>query len=104
MTDLRRARYVALFATEARSLLTGARRALSHWEADPTQQDGAEEIFRALHTIKGMAASLEFTETADLVHATETTLGAVRRGDHAATAAWLGDFELALDSISIACE
>jgi two-component system chemotaxis sensor kinase CheA len=104
MTDARRARYVALFASEARSLLTGARRALGQWQDDPAEQGAAEEIFRALHTIKGMAASLEFAATADLVHATETTLGAVRRGDHAATAAWLGDFELALDSISIACE
>lgn len=104
MTDARRARYVALYASEARSLLTGARRALSQWQADPTQQDGAEEIFRALHTVKGMAASLEFTETADLCHATETTLSEVRRGDQAATPAWLRAFEIALDTISAASE
>lgn len=104
MTDARRARYVALFASEARSLLTGARRALSQWQDDPTLQDGAEEIFRALHTIKGMAASLEFTDAADLAHATETTLSEIRRGDRVATAAWLHDFEVALDNISAACE
>lgn len=104
MTDARRARYVALFASEARPLLTGARRALSQWQDDPTQPDGAEEIFRALHTIKGMAASLEFTAAADLAHATETTLSTVRRGDQVATAAWLRAFEVALDDISAACE
>jgi two-component system chemotaxis sensor kinase CheA len=104
MTDARRARYVALFASEARSLLTGARRALAQWQDDPTQQDGAEEIFRALHTIKGMAASLDFATAADLAHVTETTLSEVRRGDQVATASWLGDFEVALDDISAACE
>ncbi len=104
MTDARRARYVALFASEARSLLTGARRALSQWQEDPAQQDSAEEIFRALHTIKGMAASLEFTSAADLSHATESTLSEVRRGDQVVTAAWLHEFEIALDDIAAACE
>ena len=104
MTDARRARYVALFASEARSLLSGARRALAEWQDDPAEQDAAEEIFRALHTIKGMAASLEFATTAELVHATETTLSEVRRGDRPATKSWLRDFELALDTISIASE
>lgn len=104
MTDARRARYVALFASEARSLLTGARRALSLWQEDATQQDSAEEIFRALHTIKGMAASLEFNPAADLAHATETTLSEVRRGEHAPTPSWLNDFAVALDDIAAACE
>ena len=104
MTDARRARYIGLFASEARSLLTGARRALSRWQEDPAQQDSAEEIFRALHTIKGMAASLEFTAAADLAHATESTLSSVRRGESAATVVWLRDFEVALDDIAAACE
>lgn len=104
MTDARRARYVALFASEARSLLTGARRALAQWQDDPTQQESAEEIFRALHTIKGMAASLEFTATADLAHATESTLSEVRRGERQADSAWLSAFEASLDNIAAACE
>jgi two-component system chemotaxis sensor kinase CheA len=104
MTDARRARYVALFAAEARSLLTGARRALAQWQDDPAQQDGAEEIFRALHTIKGMAASLEFAATADLAHTTESSLSEVRRGEQVATPVWLREFEVSLDAIGSACE
>ncbi|HEX5249560.1 MAG TPA: Hpt domain-containing protein, partial [Gaiellales bacterium] len=69
MTDPRRARYVALFASEARSLLSGARRALELWIDAPGEREPAEEIFRALHTVKGMAASLEFAAATDLVHA-----------------------------------
>lgn len=104
MTDTRRARYVALFASETRTLLSGARRALERWRESPADQDGAEEIFRALHTVKGMAASLEFGAAADLVHATESSLSEVRRGDRPATTAWLRDFESELDAVAIACE
>ncbi|HEY4322096.1 MAG TPA: chemotaxis protein CheW [Gemmatimonadales bacterium] len=104
MTDARRARYVALFATEARSLLSGARRALDRWHDNPDDADPAEEIFRALHTVKGMAASLEFAEAAELVHATESTLSDVRRGDTAVTTAWLHDFAIELDAVTASCE
>jgi two-component system chemotaxis sensor kinase CheA len=104
MSDARRARYVALFATEARSLLNGAGSALRSWQHDPGSQDGAEEIFRALHTVKGMAASLEFIDAADRVHATETSLSEVRRGEVAPTPAWFKAFEQSLDGVSAACE
>lgn len=104
MTDARRARYVALFAAETRTRLAGARRAMDLWIETPASEDAAEEIFRALHTIKGMAASLDFTEAAELVHATESVLSEVRRGDAKATGAWLRDFERSLDHITAACE
>ncbi|HEX3928295.1 MAG TPA: chemotaxis protein CheW [Gemmatimonadales bacterium] len=105
MTDARRARYVALFATEARSRLADARRALAQWQDAPgEQEDAAEEIFRALHTVKGMAASLEFAAAADLTHSTESTLSEIRRGERTATKSWLRDFERALDEITAACE
>jgi two-component system chemotaxis sensor kinase CheA len=104
MTDPRRARYVALFASETRSLLSGARRALDQWIDTPGEREPAEEIFRALHTVKGMAASLEFVAATDLVHATETQLSDVRRGGQVATPAWLRAFAVELDEVSLACE
>ena len=104
MSDDRRARYVALYATEARSLLNGARRSLVRWQDNPADTDPAEEIFRALHTIKGMAASLDFAATAERVHAAESSLSEVRRGDEHATTAWLRRFEQALDEVSSASE
>lgn len=104
MTDARRARYVALYSSEARSLLSSARRALERWQERPADPEAAEEIFRALHTVKGMAASLNFTATAELVHATETTLSDVRRGGRRATSQWLREFESSLDAIALSSE
>ncbi len=104
MSDPRRAKYVALFASESRSMLATARRALASWLDGSDDRDAPEEIFRALHTIKGMAAALEFTTAADLVHSTETVLSEVRRGERVATLTWLRDFEQSLDTITAACE
>lgn len=104
MTDPRRARYVALFAAESRSLLTGARRALAAWQDQPADDAPAEELFRALHTIKGMAASLGFDGAADLTHRTEEDLSEVRTGRRTADRHWLHELEEAVDAIAIACE
>ena len=79
MSDARRARYVALFAAEARSLLSGARRALAQLAGRPREDTRRRRNFRALHTIKGMAASLDFAAAAELVHATESRSSEVRR-------------------------
>ncbi len=104
MTDARRARYEALFASEARSLLTGARRALARWEDDPADRAPADEIFRALHTIKGMSASLDFDTTTELVHQAESALTFARDRDAAVSTAWLRQLGRTLDDISNACE
>jgi two-component system, chemotaxis family, sensor kinase CheA len=104
MTEPRRARYVALFAAESRTLLTGARRALQEWLDAPESHAPSEELFRALHTVKGMAASLGFDETAELTHATETELGEVREGSRVADRPWLRRLERSVDAISAACE
>src|SRR5262249_9184898 len=39
------------------------------------------EIFRAVHTIKGMAATMGYTVVADLAHELETVLDCVRRDE-----------------------
>ena len=97
MTDARRARYVALFAAEARSLLGGARRTMAAWFEAPAETTHAEELFRALHTIKGMAASLGFEAATELTHGAETALAEVRAGHLAADRGWLRDLERTLE-------
>ncbi|MBK7595536.1 MAG: chemotaxis protein CheW [Gemmatimonadetes bacterium] len=104
MTEVRRARYVALFAAESRSLLAGARRALAAWLDAPAERAPADEVFRTLHTIKGMAASLEYEAIAELAHTTESALVAVRDSGDPADRAWLRDLEATLDQIAIGCE
>lgn len=104
MTDPRRARYVALFAAEARSMLGGARRTMAAWFDTPADTSHAEEIFRVLHTIKGMAASLDFVAVTDLTHTTESSLSTVREGVRIPDRGWLRELERALDDIAAECE
>ena len=104
MTDARRARYVALFAAEARSLLGGASRTMAAWSDAPTEISHAEEIFRVLHTIKGMAASLAFDAVTELTHATESGLTSVREGIRIPDRSWLRKLERGLDDIASECE
>lgn len=104
MTDPQRARYVALFAAEARTLLALGRRTVALWQAEAAEPAHGAELFRVLHTIKGMAASLAFQELTDEVHAGETALALVRQGARAADAAWFAEAEHLLDALAARCE
>lgn len=104
MSDAQRSRYVALFAAESRSLLAGGRRTLTAWFEAPDDGAPAEELFRVLHTIKGMAASLNFEALVEAVHAAEDDLAAVRRGERAADRPWLLALERTLDDLALRCE
>lgn len=104
MADERRARYVALFAAESRSLLAGGRRSVAAWLDEPAEPSHAEEIFRVLHTVKGMAASLGFDDLVTRVHAAETDLATVRAGDRTADHTWLVDLGHALDEITLGAD
>lgn len=104
MSDPQRARYVALFAAEARSLLALGRRTITAWQAEAGEPAHGAELFRVLHTIKGMAASLAFEELADQVHAGETVLARVREGERAADAVWFAEAGQLLDALTARCE
>lgn len=104
MADARRAKYVALFAAESRSLLASGQRTLAAWLDHPADASHAEEIFRVLHTIKGMAASLEFESLVGAVHDAETVLSEVRSGDRTPDRRWLNALERTLDDIASRCE
>lgn len=104
MSDARRAKYVALFAAESRSLLAGGRQTIALWQEELTEHSHADELFRALHTVKGMAASLEFDRLTQLVHAAESTLDTIRATHTVPTRGWLGEMEEALDGIAVAVE
>ncbi len=104
MNDERRARYVALFAAESRSLLASGQRSLSAWQESPEDSSPAEEVFRVLHTVKGMAASLGFDALSAAVHDAETVLAEVRGGARKADRRWLARLEQILDEIAAEAE
>jgi two-component system chemotaxis sensor kinase CheA len=104
MSEPQRTRYVALFAAESRSLLAGGRRTLTTWFNQPAESGPAEEIFRVLHTIKGMAGSLGFETLVEAVHGAEEGLDEVRRGARAVDRPWLLGLERTLDDLALHCE
>ncbi len=74
--------YAELFLTESREHIAAVNRALLELERDATSAGApgaVGAIFRAVHTIKGMAGTMGYTVVAELAHELETALDGVRR-------------------------
>ncbi|HEY5218791.1 MAG TPA: chemotaxis protein CheA [Gemmatimonadaceae bacterium] len=71
--------YAELFLTESREHVS----ALNHWLLEVERGDSSDEpvsaIFRAVHTVKGMSATMGYTVVAELSHEMESLLDRVRR-------------------------
>jgi two-component system, chemotaxis family, sensor kinase CheA len=77
--------YADLFLTESREHLTAFNQLLLEWERDPAATAPVGGIFRAVHTVKGMAATMGYAAVADLAHRVESLLDGVRRGERSVT-------------------
>ena len=76
--------YAELFLTESREHVSAVNHALLELERDSsaaTASAAVGSIFRAVHTIKGMGATMGYAIVAELAHELETVLDRVRRGD-----------------------
>jgi two-component system chemotaxis sensor kinase CheA len=72
--------YTDLFRAETRDHLTTLNRLLLEWEQRPERPEPLPGIFRAVHTVKGMAATMGYARVADLAHRAETLLDLLRTG------------------------
>jgi two-component system chemotaxis sensor kinase CheA len=81
--------YADLFRTETRDHLTTLNRLLLEWEQKPDSPEPVAGIFRSVHTIKGMAATMGYARVADLAHRAETLLDAFRQSRRSVTEAEL---------------
>ena len=72
--------YAELFLAEAREHLSACNQLLLQWERAPSSPEPVAGLFRSVHTIKGMAATMGYTVVADLAHRMENLLDALRRG------------------------
>lgn len=68
------------FLTESGELLEQLESDLVSIEETPDDLDLVNQIFRALHTIKGSASFLALTNLVEIAHAAETALNAARNG------------------------
>jgi two-component system chemotaxis sensor kinase CheA len=74
------AQYAELFLTESREHVSAINHSLLELERGTGGDEPVGAIFRAVHTIKGMSATMGYTSVASLSHELETLLDKVRRG------------------------
>ncbi|HUR92961.1 MAG TPA: chemotaxis protein CheA [Gemmatimonadales bacterium] len=97
-------KYAALFLAESREHLSTCNQLLLRWEREPAATEPVSGLFRSIHTIKGMGATMGFTGVAELAHRTESLLDALRQNLIGTDA---GTFELlfrAVDALGRAVE
>jgi two-component system chemotaxis sensor kinase CheA len=73
------AKYRALFLEEATEHLAEMSGALLALEKSPDAGEAIETVFRMVHSIKSMAATLDYTSIAELSHRLEDRMEGVRR-------------------------
>jgi two-component system, chemotaxis family, sensor kinase CheA len=93
------ARYTALFLSDSRDHLQRCNELLLAWERAPGQDAPVAELFRALHSIKGSSAAMGFEPIADLAHAAEQVLAAIRDGSLVASREVLDGLFRAVDGL-----
>src|SRR5881296_3636050 len=77
--------YAELFLAESREHLSACNQLLLAWERKPASLEPVGGLFRAVHTVKGMAATMGYAAVTDLAHRTESLLDHLRHGAHPAT-------------------
>jgi two-component system, chemotaxis family, sensor kinase CheA len=75
--------YAELFLAESREHLSACNQLLLEWERNRASPEAVSGLFRAVHTIKGMAATMGYGRVADLAHRMENLLDHLRRSGRA---------------------
>jgi len=70
--------YKELFLAEAKEHLQSLNNSLLAIEQNPDEIEHLNEMFRAAHTLKGMASTMGYTNISELAHKMENVLGCLR--------------------------
>lgn len=73
--------YKDMFLSETSELLNSLNQDLVVLEREPQNKEVINQVFRAAHTIKGMAASMSYESIVSLTHFMENILDGIRSGD-----------------------
>jgi len=79
-------RYAELFRSESREQLSEINRALLDLEGTPADKQPVHVLFRAVHTLKGMSATMGYAGVAAFAHELESLLDRMRAGDQGISA------------------
>src|SRR5215212_6185759 len=96
--------YGELFLSESREHVSTINHLLLSLEADPGSRQVVEGVFRAVHTIKGMSATMGYRSVADLSHEMENLLDRIRHGKAQATPETIDLLFAACDALERAIE
>ena len=96
--------YAELFLAESREHLSACNQLLLEWERAPTSPTPVAGLFRAVHTVKGMAATMGYARVTDLAHRAENLLDLIRHGARPATDELLQLMFRARDALETAVE
>ena len=72
------ARYAELFRSESQDLLAAINRALLTLENERESPEAVAEVFRAVHTVKGMSSTMGYQAVAEFSHELESLLDRMR--------------------------
>jgi two-component system chemotaxis sensor kinase CheA len=95
-------RYADLFLTESQEHLSAINHALLELERAPESSEPVNALFRAVHTIKGMSATMGYVQVAELAHALETLLDQLRIGSRQVTGEVVDALFTAADALEVA--
>lgn len=73
--------YLEIFIEEAKEHLQNLNTSLLELEKDASDKDLVNEVFRAAHTLKGMAATMGFKKMSKLTHNMENVLSEIRNDE-----------------------
>src|ERR1035437_4113408 len=97
-------RYAELFRTESREQLSAINRALLLLEGGGDPAEPVSVVFRAVHTVKGMSATMGYHAVAEFAHELEFVLDRVRSGDQALSAGLMDALFASADALESAIE
>ncbi len=89
------------FLTETNEMIEVLDQRFVTLETDPSNKDLLNEIFRAMHSMKGSAGFLGFTHLVDVAHRAENVLNKLRQGDMAVTPAVITVILEAVDTVKV---
>ena len=95
-------RYADLFLTESQEHLSAINHALLDLERAPDSSEPVNALFRAVHTIKGMSATMGYAAVAELAHELETLLDQLRQGARIVTPDVIDALFVASDVLEVA--
>lgn len=72
-------KYKDIFLSEAKELIEMMNKTLLNLEKNPAKVELVNDIFRGVHTLKGMADTMDYQETVQLCHSVEDVLDSIKR-------------------------